>query len=140
MADPAAAKKTARYAASWRLESWELLKNGELDTYPHGEDGQGRLVLSSAGLMSAFYQRPAWKDVDAGVKASWERFIGYGGAWRAEGDTLFFDVIYSSEPSWIGLTFVRHARIEKKKLVYETPEATNRRGDRLVNRLTYRKD
>lgn len=141
----ASARKAARYAGAWTLETWELFRNGELDAYPHGPDGEGRLVLSSNGLMSAFFQRAGWAGVDAGVRPSWDRFIAFGGAWRLEDEALVFDLAFASEPRWIGRTLTRPlaqdaaSRLDKKRLVYETPEVTNRRGERLINRLSWRK-
>jgi len=135
----APARRAARLAGAWVLESWEVFRNGELDTYPHGPDGQGRLVLSSNGQLSAFLQRASWAGTEAGMKVAWDRFIAFGGIWRLEDDRLVFDVAYASESRWIGKTMVRPAKIEKKKLIYETPPVTNRKDESLVNRLIWRK-
>lgn len=132
-------RKAARFAGAWVLESWELFRNAELDAYPHGPDGEGRLVLSSNGQLSAFLQRAGWAEADASVKVSWDRFIAFGGDWRLDDEKLVFELAYASESRWIGKALIRPARIEKKKLIYETPPISNRKGETLVNRLSWRK-
>src|SRR5262249_9171640 len=113
--------------------------NGELDAYPHGQDGQGQLVLSANGVVTGLFQRENWRHADPGVRVSWDRFLAFGGTWRWDGQQLSYAIAYASEPKWIGTTMLRNVPCERKRMIRETPEHLNRRGDKLVNRLFWLK-
>lgn len=128
-----------RMQGVWELESWEVLRNGELHAYPHGPKGEGRLVLSPEGEITAFFQREEWPKADQGVKPGWEDFMAFTGTWRAEYNQLIYKVTFASDPGWIGATRKRDVSFDGEVLVLESASEPNRRGEILVNRLRFRR-
>ncbi|MEM6625510.1 MAG: lipocalin-like domain-containing protein [Pseudomonadota bacterium] len=129
-----------RFYGVWRLERWELWRDGELYAYPHGEISTGQIIYSSAGVMSAVLQNPDWpKSGDDGPPV-YESFLSYSGLWRVEGQDVHHDVHFASISSWVGRRLTRRAVFGRKQLRLESPPQMDRRGRKLVNRVFWRKD
>ncbi len=133
----AARPAASRFYGTWTLARWELLRNGELDAYPHGADGQGRLILTAQGAASAVFQRKDWGAVDVGERPSRDRFIAYAGEWRVQDGLLLLHISFASEPRWIEQTFARKPSFPRGAMVLESPEQINARGQRVASRATW---
>ena len=99
---------------TWRLVSYEAG-----DTYPMGKDAVGVLHYSPEGKVS--------------VHIMGEGYFAYYGDYTIDGATITHHLEMASEPSFVGASNVRHARLRGSTLVL-----TGRMGAREI-KVTWRR-
>ena len=120
------ARMSHELVGTWRLESFELeLPDGQVN-HPYGEDVEGYLVYSAAGVMSAAFMGADRRDAGDGDLSQAEglarddRFMAYSGPFRIEGDRVLHWVEVSSLPVWIGTVQERWFKIDGDRLTLLT--------------------
>jgi hypothetical protein len=143
---PAASAQEGRapwVVGSWRLLAFELhAPSGEV-TQPFGESPLGSLVYTGNGRMSVHLlepDRPAFVSgdfqdgSDAEVRAAFEGYFGYFGAYTVEvvgrdGEAVTGTVTHHVEgcafPDYIGTDRVRTMSLEGDRLTLSTPREEN---------------
>jgi 2-hydroxychromene-2-carboxylate isomerase len=124
----------------WRLDRWELFKDGTFDTLPLGERGSGSLLYHPNGQMAAFLQHTDWPGTPAADRPSARDFLAYGGRWTIEGREILHSVEHASIGDWVGTTVRRRARrTASDGLELTVPEATDSKGRTVANILRWRR-
>ncbi len=93
------------------IGTWTLVtcisQRGETEVRAFGDPPGGQLQYAADGHMSAFLMDPAWAAAGDPVADSFTQFFAYGGRWRREGDRVTHDILFASQPTRVGTSFVR---------------------------------
>lgn len=126
------------------LGTWTLVscvnERGAQEVRTFGDPPAGQLQYAADGRMSAFLMDPVWAAAGDPQADSFTQFFAYAGTWRREGDRVFHDILFASQPARVGTRFVRRIvprDADTVELVTE-PE-TSRSGRTYVTRLLWKR-
>lgn len=93
------------------LGTWTLVscvnQRGDQERKTFGDPPAGQLQYAADGRMSAFLMDPAWAARGDPIADSFTQFFSYAGTWRREGDRVTHDILFASQPTRVGTSFVR---------------------------------
>lgn len=93
---------------AWNLQSWQMLSGPENTVhYPYGEDAEGLLIYSAAGLVSATIgrrERAPWqgKPGDADLADAFKSYLHYLARFSLSQNLVTHAVIMASAPQMVG--------------------------------------
>ncbi|HAJ47618.1 MAG TPA: hypothetical protein DCL54_13675 [Alphaproteobacteria bacterium] len=125
---------------TWRLDRWELWRDGAFSRLPLGERGTGVLIYERQGRMAGFLQHTDWHKAPAGQKPASTDFFAYSGQWRLEGKDVVHAIDHASIGAWTGQEVRRAARrTAADGLELIAPPETNAKGQVNSNILHWRR-
>ena len=143
---------------SWLLSEWRIdypaarpagakEAGSHLSTWPFGRDAIGLLTYSHDGWMSAtmcwrarapLSAASAMAADDASKARSYQEYLAYTGRWRLQGHSIVHDVEMSLNPTLIGTTQLREARIDGDVLALRATESQGA-GPARVHQILWRR-
>lgn len=124
---------------TWELVDWRVFADGEFHKFPMGEDVQGQLIYTDAGMMSGFLMRADFKDEPPRTPAPAVKCLSYGGTFHIEGDEVHHQVSLSTIPEWIGGPLVRTMEWRGEQLLLKTGPEIAKDGKGYSNELLWRR-
>ena len=120
------------FIGTWRLVSYEFRDQAGEVEYPFGREAVGQLMYDVKRNMSAFVARASvapfvsgdWgSGTDAEVRAAFDGFVGYFGAYSFDLNrgTVIHHVRSASFPNWTGTDQVRYFKAEGRRLALSAP-------------------
>lgn len=85
----------ARLLGTWTLLSWKRIAADGTVTWPHTEQGTGRLIYSDRGLMAGFLMAPAHAQGERSDGSP--LFVGYSGRFEVIGDIANHHVDFAAD-------------------------------------------
>lgn len=131
-------------AGSWKLRAWRRLE-GDLMTYPFGEEVTGILIYAEDGSMAVQMtaaHRPTIPTADAlggsaeQRAAAYSTCLAYFGTWRMDNDNIIHYVEASLFPNWSGTVQARPFTCDGQQLVLRTPPVQGPNGT-VVNEIVW---
>jgi hypothetical protein len=134
---------------TWRLISYTGVTSGGETIYPMGRNAQGRLTYEAGGRMAvqladpdrAAFAAGAHAYTDAEVRAAFEGYFAYYGAYSVHADRGI--VVHHLEmcltPNWIGGDQVRYFDLQAGRLALKTPPIPMFSGAEAVLSLIWEK-
>lgn len=124
---------------TWTLEEWSRRRGEEIEAFPHGETGEGRLQVSPQGSWSLFLQTRDWREADAGVRPAPDRFLALCGDWRPAPGGAVLVVVFCSDARWRDAELSCQTALVKRRLVMRFSEPIDRTRRPLGDRLVWRR-
>lgn len=126
------------------LGTWTLLscvsQRGDRQTATFGDPPAGQLQYTDDGRMSAFLMDPAWAAVGDPVADSFTQFFSYAGTWRRDGDMVTHDILFASQPTRVGTSFVRRiVPVDADTIELVTEPEVSRSGQTYITRLAWKR-
>ena len=125
----------AALIGAWLMERWEVQYADGHVTLPFGADAHGLIIYSADGWMSATMCAARRTQLDAPTPNSaslesraavFAEYLGYGGHWSLDGNTIVHHVMHSLNPILIGSEQRRDATLSGDVLSLEAAEQTPR--------------
>jgi 2-hydroxychromene-2-carboxylate isomerase len=122
----------------WRLDRWELWRDGAFQKLPLGERGSGHLQYGADGRMTGFLQHQDWPKASVTDRPTPDDFLSYAGTWRLDGGNVIHHVEHASIGSWVGAEVMRAAkRTSTDGLELIVPDTKDSKGRTLSNILRW---
>lgn len=109
----------------WQLVSWVSINNNGEENFPFGDDAQGYLLYSGAGVMSVhlshkerkLFQSPSIFSVTPEeALQSYHSYASYSGHYEVKDNKVLHHVVMHTSPNWIGTTQERYFKLENNLL------------------------
>lgn len=130
---------STRLHGSWTLDSWRRIASDGSVTYPHTEQGTGRLIYSPQGKMCGFLMSPLHARREAGDGQP--QFVAYSGAYEVKDGIAFHRVDFASDLRMLSKVLRRQVvwlGPDTLKLVTQAAEGAAERES--VHELTWKRD
>lgn len=126
------------------LGTWTLLscvsRRGNTEVRTFGEPPAGQLQYTADGRMSAFLMDRAWAAAGNPAANSFTEFFSYGGTWRRTGDMVTHHILFASQPSRVGTSFVRRiVVVDDDTIELVTEPEVSKSGQTYVTRLLWKR-
>jgi|UPI00069681B4 hypothetical protein len=126
------------------LGTWTLLscvsQRGSEERRTFGNPPAGQLQYTADGRMSAFLMDPAWAAAGDPKADSFTQFFSYAGTWRRDGERVTHDILFASQPTRVGTTFVRLiVPLGEDRIELVTEPEVSKSGQTYVTRLTWQR-
>jgi hypothetical protein len=126
------------------LGTWTLLscvsERGDTNVATFGEPPSGQLQYTADGRMGAFLMDPAWAGAGDPSANSFTQFFSYAGIWRRDGDMVTHDILFASQPTRVGTSFVRRiVPLDDDTIELVTEPEVSKSGRTYVTRLRWKR-
>jgi hypothetical protein len=126
------------------LGTWVLVScvshRGDTEVASFGTPPAGQLQYTADGRMSAFLMDPAWAAAGDPSADSFTDFFSYAGYWRRDGDMVTHDILFASQPSRVGTSFVRQiVPVDDDTIELVTQPEVSKSGRTYVTRLVWKR-
>ena len=126
------------------LGTWTLVscvsQRGDNGVATFGEPPAGQLQYTADGRMSAFLMDPAWAAAGNPTADSFTEFFSYAGTWQRDGDMVRHDILFASQPSRVGTSFVRQiVAVDDDTVELVTEPELSKSGRTYVTRLLWKR-
>ncbi|OWK30517.1 lipocalin-like domain-containing protein [Sphingomonas mucosissima] len=126
------------------LGTWTLVscvsERGEIVSRTFGDPPGGQLQYAADGRMSAFLMDPAWAARGNPAADSFTEFFAYAGTWEHDGDRVTHDILFASQPTRVGTSFVRQiVPVDADTIELVTEPEVSKSGKTYVTRLRWRR-
>lgn len=126
------------------LGTWTLVscinQRGDTHVATFGEPPAGQLQYTADGRMSAFLMDPAWAAAGNPIADGFTEFFSYGGIWHRDGDRVTHDILFSSQPTRVGTSFVRRiVTVDDDTIELVTEPEVSKSGRTYVTRLLWKR-
>ncbi len=126
------------------LGTWTLVscvsQRGDREVATFGNPPAGQLQYTADGRMAAFLMDPAWAAASDPAADSFTQFFSYAGTWRRDGEQVTHDILFASQPTRVGTSFVRRiVPVDADTIELVTEPEVSRSGKTYVTRLLWQR-
>lgn len=126
------------------LGTWTLLscvsQRGAAERRTFGDPPAGQLTYTADGRMAAFLMDPAWAAAGDPKADSFTDFFSYAGTWRRDGERVTHDILFASQPTRVGTSFVRQiVPVDADTMALVTEPEVSKSGQTYITRLVWKR-